>query len=343
VASLLSGDVDIPHVGKLPKIAVVLGVGGVIGLIIWQKHEASAAAASAAPAAAAGGVPGDPYPSDGTTGNPDDPYSLDPATGVTYGDEAAAGIGTGYGGYDVGDTGDGGGYGISAVTDAYPWDGTYSNTSDPYSMDPATGQTYGNEGTTGTSAGVTTGTGGPPFTTNAQWSQYVIQYFTADNFSDLAGMTTAIGNYLAGQAVTSLQQGYINDATAIAGQPPVAGPGNYPPSIRTSGSTASPTGPTSGAPATAAATAAAAPTVTQGKAIDVTTATAMVAWTGTGASQWQLTITGPGPINGKTSIVNVPAGTYGGLEANHNYEVSVQPLVNGKPAGKAGTITFKTT
>jgi hypothetical protein len=338
----LSGDVDIPHVGKLPKIAVVGGVAGVVGLIIWQKHKASSAAA--APAAAAGG---DPYPSDGTTGNPDDPYSLDQTTGVTYGDEAAAGIGTGYGGYDVGDTGGavtgGGGYGISAVTDAYPWDGTYGNTSDPYSMDSATGQTYGNQGTTGTSPGTVAGTGGPPFSTNAQWGQYVIQYFTSDNFSDLAGMQAAIGAYLAGQGVTALQQGYVNDATAIAGQPPVAGPGNYPPSIRTTGSTASPTGPTSGSTATATAAASAAPAVTGGHVVSVTSAGAVVAWTGPGATSWQVTLTGPGSENGKTSTVSKAQATYGGLESGHDYEVTVQPLVNGKASGKSGKIDFKTT
>jgi hypothetical protein len=335
MAGPLSGDITIPHVGKLPKIAVVGGVAGVIGLIIWQKHKASAAAST--PAASSTGT-GDPYPSDGTTGNPDDPYSLDPTTGVTYGDEAASGIGTGYGGYDVGDTGAGGGYGISAVTDAYPWDGTYSNSNDPYSMDPSTGQTYGNEGTTGTSAGVTTGTGGPPFTTNAQWSQYVLNYFTQESFSDLAGMQTAVGAYLAGQSVTALQQGYINDATAIAGSPPVAGPGNYPPSIKTTGSTASPTGPTSGTTTTSTT-----PVVSAGHVVSVNNNDAVVAWSATGATSFSVKITGPGKINGFTNTVSVKQATYSGLEAGHTYTVTVQPLVNGKPAGKSGAITIKTT
>src|SRR5215469_14596200 len=36
--------------------------------------------------------------------------------------------------------------------DTFPWDGTYGNPSDPYSMDTSTGQTYGNE--SGLGAGV---------------------------------------------------------------------------------------------------------------------------------------------------------------------------------------------
>jgi len=335
--STLSGDIDIPHVGKLPKLAVLGGVAGVIGLIIWQNRKnAQAAAAAATPASSSGITPGDPYPSDGTAGNPADPYSLDPSTGLTYGDEAAAGIGSGYGGYDVGDTGAGGGYGISAVTDAYPWDGTYGDSSDPYSLDPSTGQTYGNEGTTGTSPGVTTGTG-PPFSTNAQWSQYVLSYFASS--SSLAAITDAIGLYLAGQPVTSAQQGLINDATAIAGPPPVSGASGYPPSINVTGSTSGGTG-TSATGSTTTGTPA--PAVSGGHVVSVTTAEAVVAWNQTVSQTATVTITGPGPVNGKVSQVTRPQATYGGLESGHNYEVLIQPTVNGKAAGKSGTITFKT-
>jgi hypothetical protein len=327
VAGALSGDVDIPKVGKFPKIAIVVGVGGVVGLIIWQNHKNSTTAA--VPGAATGA---DPYPSDGTTGNPDDPYSLDPATGVTYGDEAASGAGTGYGGYDIGLGGTGGGYGISAVTDSYPWDGTYGNSSDPYSMDPSTGQTYGNEGATGTSAGITTGTAGPPFSTNAQWSQYVLTYFAGND--NLPAITDAIGLYLAGQTVTAAQQGLINDATAIAGTPPVNGPNGYPPSIKTAGSTAGGTGPTGGAPVAV---------VSGGHDVSVSNNDAVVAWNATGATQFAVTIHGPGPLNGRTNTVSVKQATYSGLEAGHTYTVTVQAIVNGKPSGKSGNIDVKTT
>ncbi|HWG26102.1 hypothetical protein [Actinospica sp.] len=327
MAGPLSGDVDIPKVGKFPKMAIVVGVGGVVGLIILQNRKNSAAAA--APATAAGG---DPYPSDGTTGNPNDPYSLDPTTGVTYGDEAASGAGTGYGGYDVGLGGTGGGYGISAVTDSYPWDGTYGNSNDPYSMDSGTGQTYGNEGATGTSPGITSGTAGPPFSTNAQWSQYVLTYFAGND--NLQALTDAIGLYLAGQTVTAAQQGLINDATAIGGPAPVSGPNGYPPSIKTAGSTSGVTTPTGGSPVAS---------VSGGHVISVNNNDAEVGWTAKGATQFKVTIHGPGKINGRTNTISGTTASYSGLEAGHTYDVSVQALVNGKASGKAGTITVKTT
>lgn len=220
MAGPLSGDVDIPKVGKFPKIVVVLGVGGVLGLIVWERRKASAAAS--APASGAAGS--DPYPSDGTTGNPSDPNSIDPSSGITYGDEQA-----GYGGTAAYG---GAGASLQSAGDAYPWDGTTGDSSDPYSLDPTTGQTYGNEGSTGTSGS----TGGPPFSSNAQWSQYVLNYFSTNGYGDIPGRTDAIGNYLTGAAVTQAQVQYIHDATAIAGQAPVAGASGYPPSIRTSGS-----------------------------------------------------------------------------------------------------------
>lgn len=340
---IFSGTVNIPHVGKLPKAAVLAGVGVTIFLII--RHYQHGAPSTAA-AAGAGAAAGDPYPSDGTYGNPDDPYSLDPTTGVTYGDEAAAGLGAGYGGYDVGlpGGGGGGGYGISAATDTYPWDGTYSNSSDPYSMNPATGQTYGNSGTVGTSPGVTTGAGGPPFSTNSQWSQYVLQYFTTSGFSDLPGLQSAIGAYLNGQSVTTLQQGYINEATAIAGTPPVTGPGGYPPSIRVTGSTSG-GGSSSASTGSGSSSGAQVSTVSGGHIVPGTLlpTRATVAWDASGpATEWQVTITGPGPLNGRTNTVPVKEAVYSGLESGHNYEVRVQPILNGKPNGTAGTIDIKT-
>lgn len=348
----LGGDVNIPHVGKLPKIAVVGGVGVVIVLVIRHYQQQAAAASSAAAAVPPGGVPGDPYPSDGTTGNPDDPYSLDPSTGVTYGDEAASGLGAGYGGYDTGlgvagvgggAVGVGGGYGISSATDPYPWDGTYSVTSDPYSMNPATGQTYGDSGSTGSSAGVTTGTSGPPFSTNAQWSQYVLSYFTTNGFADLAGMQTAIGAYLAGTGVNATQQGYINDAIAIANDPPVAGTGNYPPNIRLTGSSATGTGSTATSP-TGSSSGSAVATLSGGhivagtlKPTDVT-----IAWDSTVATSWQVTTSGPAPLGGRTGVVTSKQASYSGMSPGHHYEFRVQGLVGGKPSGKSGNIDVDT-
>lgn len=219
MAGPLEGDVTIPHIGKLPKIAVAGGVAIVIVLIIAERRK-QAAAASGPAAATASTASG--FPPDGTTGNPSDPNSIDPATGQTYGAEG--------GGAGVADTG-------LQNSATWPWDGTYNNSSDPYSLDSATGLTYGSEnGSYGGGGGSGGGTpAGPPFTTNAAWSQYVLNYFTANSYSDIGGRTDAIGLYLAGQQVNAAQAQYIHDATAVAGTPPVTGPGNFPPSIKQGG------------------------------------------------------------------------------------------------------------
>lgn len=300
--SALSGDVSIPHVGKFPKIAIVVGVGGVVGLIIWQNHQNAAAATSAVAV---------------------DPNAIDPSTDLPYGDATDSGY---YGGGDS--------YATGLQTSAsYPWDGTYDQTSDPYSMDSSTGQTYGAEGYSGSVSSYSAGTvPGPPFSTNAQWTQYVLSYYSGSD--NLQALTDAIGLYLAGSTVTAAQQGLINDATAVGGTPPVTGPNGYPPSIRTAGSTAGGTGATGGAPVAS---------VSGGHVISVNNNDAEVGWNATGASQFAVTIHGPGPLNGRTNTISGKTASYSGLEAGHTYTVSVQAIVNGKPSGKAGNIDIKTT
>lgn len=222
MAGALSGTVNVPAVGKLPKAAVAGGLA-VVGYLIYRYRSGKSSAAATGPAAAAGT---DPYPPDGTTGNPSDLYSTDPATGQTYGDEQA-----GYG------AGGSGGIGAANQLDPYPWDGTTGNAADPYSMDPSSGTTYGNEGNFGGSSVGSQAQNGPPFTTNAAWSQYAINYLTQTLGMDPGTVSAAIGAYIAGRPVTATQQGLINDAIAIAGSPPVSGPNNYPPSINVSGGT----------------------------------------------------------------------------------------------------------
>lgn len=143
----------------------------------------------------------------------------------------------------------------AAPADQYPPDGTTGNPSDPYSTDPATGQTYGDEATgsggtfgafpydtstsgdTGTTGTGVTGSNGPPFSTNSQWSNWAISQLQADNPAVRTGaLTEALGLYLDGQPVTAAQKALIFDAQAVAGPPPVVGANGYPPDIRMSGS-----------------------------------------------------------------------------------------------------------
>lgn len=218
MANVLQGKWKVPGVGEVPKLAAVGGLA-VVGVLIWRYRTQQASVPAGPPASAAAGA--DQYPPDGTTGDPSDPYSTDPDTGQTYGDEQLAGN-------------FGSASGLVTGADSYPWDGTYGNANDPFSMDPGTGVTYGDEGGGGSGGGGTTGSGGPPFSTNAQWSQYALQQLTGTSGLDAGTVTNALGLYLNGQTVTAAQKQVIDDAIAIAGQPPVAAASGFPPSIRTS-------------------------------------------------------------------------------------------------------------
>jgi hypothetical protein len=80
-------------------------------------------------------------------------------------------------------------------------------------------------------------TNGPPFTTNAAWSQYAVATLEAsDSAIDTGALTDALGAYLNGGQVTAAQHVLINDALAVAGSPPVTGANGFPPSINVAGS-----------------------------------------------------------------------------------------------------------
>lgn len=119
-------------------------------------------------------------------------------------------------------------------------------------IDPATGYVYGSTqdtaalqtsaaagtaDTSGTTAGTVGGqvANGPPFTSNAAWSQYAVSVLQGNGY-DPGTLTAELGAYLDGQAVTAAQETDINAAVAVAGYPPVAGPNGMPPAINVSGS-----------------------------------------------------------------------------------------------------------
>jgi hypothetical protein len=105
--------------------------------------------------------------------------------------------------------------------------------------DPATGQydlptPYTGTGGTVPSAQVP---GGPPFSNNAAWNDWVIQELQARNPSvDAGALVDALGLYLNGQPVSTSQRTLVFDATAIGGNPPVAGPNGFPPKVQITGS-----------------------------------------------------------------------------------------------------------
>lgn len=78
------------------------------------------------------------------------------------------------------------------------------------------------------------------FLNNAQWSQYVIDYFDTNGLvENTSQLSSAIGKYLSGQSIAkgSSEESLVNQAIAIGGKPPIAGANGYPPSINTNNST----------------------------------------------------------------------------------------------------------
>jgi hypothetical protein len=117
-------------------------------------------------------------------------------------------------------------------------------------IDPATGYPYGSpedaaalnaqnnyispSGAGGYSGGVNTaqpyGSGAGPFTTNADWAQFVEQYEVNNMGADAPTVGNAIGKYITGQALTTdAMISIVQSAIAIGGYPPVPGPNGHPP------------------------------------------------------------------------------------------------------------------
>lgn len=58
-------------------------------------------------------------------------------------------------------------------------------------------------------------------TTNSQWTQYVSGQLTQSDTWSYTDIVTALGNYLAGKPLSTLQQSIVNAAIGVGGQPPV--------------------------------------------------------------------------------------------------------------------------
>jgi hypothetical protein len=237
-------------------------------------------------------------------------------------------------------------------------------------IDPATGYVYGSpEDSAGLAASAgsqtpSTGgagsgsvgdqvTNGPPFTSNAAWSQYAVSVLEQSGY-DPGTLSAELGLYLAGQGVTSSQQTDINAAIAVAGLPPVAGAGGKPPAMNVVGSTAGGgTGSTGGG--SSSGSPGGGPITAEPVDLHVTHA-----YTGAGQVAW-LSPTIPanqGPLTGFTVIAYDPAGhvangpftvgkgqlyaNIGGLKRKTSYQVHVwcDPARKGGPHAST-TLTTK--
>lgn len=83
----------------------------------------------------------------------------------------------------------------------------------------------------GGTPGGTTGPGPGSFTDNGQWAQYAEDYLVNTVGQPAADVGNALGKYLTAQPVDTTGKGYINEAIAFAGFPPVSGPNGNPPGI----------------------------------------------------------------------------------------------------------------
>ena len=70
------------------------------------------------------------------------------------------------------------------------------------------------------------------YTSNAQWAQAAEDYLVNTVGESPTDVGNALGKYLTGQAVTSDQKAFIEQAIAFAGAAPVPGTDGFPPSIR---------------------------------------------------------------------------------------------------------------
>jgi hypothetical protein len=69
--------------------------------------------------------------------------------------------------------------------------------------------------------------------TNAQWTQAVIQYWEDHDLGDTSILSAALGVYVTGGVATPAQVTLIQQAVAAKGYPPVQGPDGNPPHINT--------------------------------------------------------------------------------------------------------------
>ena len=298
------------HQFKRWQVVTVAVGGGIVAWFAWRQHKAAASSSASG--------------TDPVTGLPASmDNQVDPATGLTYLQEAQQ-------------------YGSVSAAEAAVASGSSFSSGGFDTGLSGFGTTAGPVGTGSTLLGVTSGGG---YASDADWAQ-AVESGLADIGYTPTDIASAVGRYLAGLSLTPDQQNIINVAQAEFGPPPsgalpiIAAPAT---GTATSGDTDTTTTGTGTATGTTTSKPAAAPTLSGGKVISTTATGGVVGWTGTGATSWQVTLTGPGPENGRTATVGTSKATYSGLESGHTYTVTVHPIVGGKvDTGVTGKIDFAT-
>lgn len=176
------------------------------------------------------------------------------------------------------------------------------------------------------SGSANTTVGGNVYTSNSAWAQAATAGLTDIGYNG-TDVAAALGAYLTGTPVTADQAKLINTAIAEFGPPPV---GSFQVIILPNPPIVTPPVPS-------------VPSVSGGHVISTSATRAEVGWTGHNAVKYQIRITGPGKINGKTNTTTSTTASFTGLEHGHNYTVYVTPYTASGKAGATGQISFQTT
>lgn len=258
----MAATVDVPGLGHVKTKTALIGGGIALALVIAIIVVRQRSAAAAPASTAAVGA------GDVATDPAGNVGVIDPATGFVYGStQDVAALQAGAGAYDnTGGTG-----GLS-------------------------GYYYGSGG------GQTSAPGPGNFADNAEWEQYAIAYITGTLGGNPAATGTALGLYLAGKPIDPTQANIVDEATGVAGLPPVAGAGGDPPGIVTTTTTP----PTPGTPS--------------GLSVTPHAGFADFGWGAVkGAKSYELSVTGAGGKGTGTSSVDTTE------TGNHAEGVKLQP------------------
>lgn len=195
-----------------------------------------------------------------------------------------------------------------------------------FGQSTATGSGIGvNPASPAPTGSVNTVQGGTTYTSNAAWAQAVTAGLTDVGFNG-ASLAQALGKYLTSSPMTADDAKLINTAIAEYGNPPI---GNLQVILA----------PTQGS---GSGTASTVPVVTNGHVVSATANGATIAWDGSNAVKYVVTLVGPGKNNGKVATLSKAQAVYTGLEADHTYQAHVLPYNNSGTPGKVASIDFKT-
>jgi hypothetical protein len=222
-------------------------------------------------------------------------------------------------------------YGSAEDASALGSQSSYINPADGIVGDPFASAGFASLGTT---------SGGPPFTSNAQWSQYVEQWLVSTMGGDPATVGNAIGKYITGQPLDQGMVSIIQESIAFAGYPPVSGPNGNPPSYTTATATTTTPPPTGGG---GTGTTTSAPATPTGLRITNLTKTSIgLTWTGVpGANHYVIRTTYQSALI-KQQTANSASATVSGLGANRTYGIHVIAVNSANQWSNEASITQKT-